>query len=130
MENYPTYVIILQTVVLPIVTAVIGWFTNAWRNKQKKENDILQNVTQILEMQRKYIAEQDGEKREQTNMIKRLEAKLDRKNKSIRQAYKCKAASDSGCPVLDEDENSDPCQDKCATCSFNPQQNDDDKGED
>lgn len=129
MDGVPTYVIILQTVVLPIVTAVIGWFTNAWRNKQKKENDILKNVTQILEMQRNYIAEQDEEKRSNANMIKRLEAKLDRKNKSIRQAFKCQHSADGdGCPVLNEDENSDPCQDKCETCTFNPQK--DDKGKD
>ena len=50
---------IIERVGLPILTAVGGWFASVWRNKQKKEGDILTNVQQILEMQKQYIAEQD-----------------------------------------------------------------------
>ena len=62
---------------------------------------------------------QDEDKKRTRDICKRLEAKLDKKNKSIRQAFKCQYSNEGdGCPVLNEDENSDPCQDKCATCTI------------
>lgn len=113
---------IAEKIGLPALTLFMGWFGNAWRTKQKKEQDVLTNVTQILEMQKAYIQEQDEDKKRTRDICKRLEAKLDKKNKSIRQAFKCKYSSEGdGCPVLNEDENSDPCTDKCANCTIKQQ---------
>lgn len=113
---------IAEKIGLPALTLFMGWFGNAWRTKQKKEQDVLTNVTQILEMQKAYIQEQDEDKKRTRDICKRLEAKLDKKNKSIRQAFKCKYSNEGdGCPVLNEDENSDPCTDKCANCTIKQQ---------
>lgn len=108
-----------QNVFLPALTCVGGWFANAWRSKQKKERDILDNVVQIMEMQKKYIADQDADIKRTRDINKRLEAKLDKKNKSIRKAFNCKFSNEGeGCPVIIEDETSDPCYDKCDNCQF------------
>ena len=51
---------ILQNIGLPLVTGIMGWFGNMWRSRQRKDKDILDNVTQILDIQKKYIEEQQG----------------------------------------------------------------------
>ena len=110
---------IIERVGLPVLTAVGGWFASVWRTKQKKESDILTNVQQILEMQKQYIAEQDEENRKTRDVNKRLEAKLDGKNKSIRKANWCKFTNEGdGCPVLVNEEAND-AEDKCETCKYN-----------
>lgn len=118
---------VLKDVGLPAFTAVAGWFASVWRTKQKKEKDVLDNVQQILLIQKNYIAEQAGTITETKNMNKRLEAKLDRKNKSIRQANKCKFTADGdGCPVIGSEEHFDACDEpNCETCKFkiNPDDN-------
>lgn len=107
----------LESFILPIVTALIGWFTAVWRNKQKKESDVLMNVTQILEMQKQYIAEQDEENKKTRDMNRRLEKKLDDKRESIRKANKCKYTNEGeGCPVL---ANEDKIDDRCKDCNLN-----------
>lgn len=107
----------LESFILPIVTALIGWFTAVWRNKQKKESDVLTNVTQILEMQKQYIAEQDEENKKTRDMNRRLEKKLDDKRESIRKANKCKYTNEGeGCPVL---ANEDKIDDRCKDCNLN-----------
>ena len=107
----------LESFILPIVTALIGWFTAVWRNKQKKEADVLTNVTQILEMQKTYIAEQDAENKKTRDMNRRLEKKLDDKRESIRKANKCKYTNEGdGCPVL---ANEDRVDDRCKDCNLN-----------
>lgn len=118
---------LLQNVGVPVLTAVGGWFASVWRNKQKKEADVLTNVTQILEMQKKYIAEQDAENKKTRDVNKRLEAKLDGKNKSIRKANWCKYTNEGdGCPVLNQEEKNDVDHyDKCETCKYH----EDDNGE-
>lgn len=108
--------------ILPALTAVGGWFASVWRNKQKKEGDILTNVTQILEMQRVYIADQDAENKKTRDMNRRLEKKLDDKRESIRKANRCKFTNEGdGCPVLAHE---DVLDEKCKTCELNH----DDKG--
>lgn len=107
----------LESFVLPILTAVIGWFANVWRTKQKKEADVLTNVTQILEMQKQYIAEQDAENKKTRDMNRRLEKKLDDKRESIRKANKCQYTNEGdGCPVL---ANEDKIDDRCKDCNLN-----------
>lgn len=109
---------IAQTVILPTVTAIGGWFASIWRSKQKKEADILDNVKQILELQKAYIEEQANTIKETKEMVQRLEKKLDKKSKSIRKANFCKYTSEGdGCPVLTQEEKCE--QDKCETCEYN-----------
>lgn len=112
---------ILSNVGVPILTAVSGWFAAVWRNKQKKEADVLTNVTQILEMQKQYIAEQDAENKKTRDMNKRLEKKLDDKRESIRKANKCKFTNEGeGCPVLAHE---DVLDEKCKNCELNNHDN-------
>ena len=115
-----TIVDVLQNVGLPILTAVGGWFASIWRTKQKKEKDVLDNVTQILDMQKAYIAEQDEENKKTRDMNKRLEAKLDGKNRAIRKANWCKFTNEGeGCPVLKQEEKNDGDHyDQCETCKY------------
>ena len=113
-----SYLDIAREVLLPILTAVGGWFASIWRSKQKKEKDILENVSQILALQKAYIAEQDDENKKTRDINKRLEAKLDGKNRSIRKANWCKYTNEGdGCPVLNQEEKNDG-EDKCETCKY------------
>lgn len=115
------YIEVLQNVGLPIVTAVGGWYVSIWRSKQKKERDVLDNVSQILELQKNYIAEQDQENRKTRENNARLEAKLDGKRASIRKANYCKYTNEGeGCPVLRSEETQD---ERCETCKFNQNAN-------
>lgn len=114
---------IAQTVILPTVTAIGGWFASIWRSKQKKEADILDNVKQILELQKAYIEEQANTIKETKEMVQRLEKKLDKKSKSIRKANFCKYTSEGdGCPVLMQEEKCE--QDKCESCEYNKETHD------
>lgn len=105
-----------ERVLLPILTLVGGWFAHLFRSKQKKEQDILANVQQILQMQKDYIAEQDEENKKTRNMNARLEKKLDDKRESIRKANHCRFTSEGdGCPVL---KNEDLLDEKCKNCNL------------
>lgn len=120
MEDHSALIQILQGFVLPIITAIIGWFAKVFRDRQKKEKDILSNVEQILQIQKKYIDEQKDTIVESNNLNKRLEAKLDKKNRSIRRANWCKHTNDGdGCPVLNEEEKNDDTISSCETCKYN-----------
>ena len=115
---------ILERVGLPLLTLVGGWFGGVFRTKQKKEGDILENMKQILTMQREYIASQDAENKKTRDMNARLEKKLDDKRESIRQANKCKyTATDEGCPVLVHEDYLD---EKCKNCDRNKDVNGED----
>ena len=83
--------LILQ-IVVPLATALLGWFTNAYRNRQKRENDIIDNIKRILDIQDEKIEAQN-------ERIKSLESELKEFQWIVRQAYECKA-SDGSCPVL------------------------------
>lgn len=106
---------ILTTAVVPIVTAALGWFSNAYRNKQKKEGDIMVNFKEMMSIQTDFISrlkanidERDETLGETKNIVKRLEAKLDQKEKSIRKANFCKYSNEGdGCPVLVHEEAKD-----------------------
>lgn len=109
----PVIVDMAERVLLPVLTLIGGWFAHLFRSKQKKEADILQNVMQILDLQKKYIADQDAENKKTRDMNARLEKKLDDKRESIRKANRCKyTAEGDGCPVLaHEDELDEKCRD-------------------
>ena len=114
---------VFREIALPLITLIGGWFAHLFRLRQKKEADILDNVSQILTMQKSYIAEQDEENRKTRDMNKRLEAKLDGKNKAIRKANWCKYTNEGdGCPVLKQEEKND-MSDRCDTCKFNTEEN-------
>ena len=105
---------VLTTVVVPIATAALGWLGSAYRNKQKKEGDIMANFKQMMSIQNDFISglkanidERDAALLESKHVNQRLEAKLDRKDKSIRKANFCKFSNEGiGCPVrLQEEKN-------------------------
>ena len=103
---------VLSTVVVPIATAALGWLGSAYRNKQKKEGDIMANFKQMMSIQNDFssglkanIDERDAALLESKHVNQRLEAKLDRKDKSIRKANFCKFSNEgNGCPVLLQEE--------------------------
>ena len=116
MEEPNLIILIMEKVGLPLLTLVGGWFAGMFRTKQKKEQDILANVMQILDMQKGYIADQDAENKKTRDMNARLERKLDEKRESIRQANKCPhTAEGSGCPVLVHEDYLD---EKCKNCNL------------
>jgi septal ring factor EnvC (AmiA/AmiB activator) len=107
---------ILRDVGIPALTLVGGWFAHMFRTKQKKEADVLDNVQQILKLQKDYIAEQDAENKKTRDMNARLERKLDEKRESIRKANKCKFTTEGdGCPVLNHEDYLD---EKCKNCDL------------
>ena len=107
---------VLSTVVVPIATAALGWLGSAYRNKQKKEGDIMANFKQMMSIQNDFISglkanidERDAALLESKHVNQRLEAKLDRKDKSIRKANFCKFSNEgNGCPVLLQEEKNYP----------------------
>lgn len=105
-------------IALPVVSGLVGWFTSAYRNKQKKEGDILDNVQRIIDIQDAHIKKSEQALEKSENLNKRLEAKLDRKSKSVRAANRCKHTNeDGGCPVLAQEEKNEHCYDiECAEC--------------
>lgn len=107
--------------VLPVVMGVVGWLGSAYRSKQKKEGDILDNVQRIIDIQDAHIKKSEEALAKSENLAKRLEAKLDRKSKSVRAANKCKFTSEGdGCPVLNQEERNEHCYDiECAECEHN-----------
>lgn len=117
MESLP----LLQEIGLPIFTAVFGWFANVWRTKQKKEADILDNVTQILEIQKNYIASQDEENKKTRDMNAELERALRWKRGSIMKANFCQFTNEGdGCPVLKHEAEND--ESRCKDCQYNKSQ--------
>jgi hypothetical protein len=105
-------------IALPVVSGLVGWFTSAYRNKQKKEGDILDNVQRIIDIQDAHIKKSEQALEKSENLNKRLEAKLDRKSKSVRAANRCKHTNeDGGCPVLAQEEKNEYCYDiECVEC--------------
>ena len=85
---------ILQNIGLPLVTGIMGWYGSMWRSLQRKDKD-------MLDIQKKFIEEQQGTIEETKKMNKRLEGKLNKEYKCVRQARKCKYSNvGDGCPVL------------------------------
>lgn len=109
---------ILIQVVVPIALGLLGWFGNAYRNKQKKEKDVLDNVQQVLDIQNKQIEKQNEYIEKQDKALERMTERDERKRESIKKAYKCKVPSED-CPVLIHDAQSHAADyDKCATCEY------------
>lgn len=103
-------------IVLPITTLVVGWLTSSYRNKQKKENDTITNFQLMRDADKEFMTDLKNELVESKNMRKRLEAKLDRKNKSIRKANNCPHTNEGdGCPVLNQEEKNEQIYD-CESC--------------
>ena len=85
---------ILQNIGLPLITGIMGWYGSMWRSLQRKDKD-------MLDIQKKFIEEQQGTIEETKKMNKRLEGKLDKEYKCVLQAFKCKYSNvGDGCPVL------------------------------
>lgn len=111
---------IFKDVALPIVLGLLGWFGSAYRNKQKKEHDILDNVQRIIDMQNSHISRCEATLDERERTYKEICRKNDRKREAIKKAYKCKVPSEE-CPVLIYDaqiheHNADDA--KCDTCIY------------
>lgn len=103
---------LLNSFVLPVITLIVGWLSSAYRNKQKKEKDILENVQQIIDIQKAHISAS-------SQIQKELEIRLDLKSRAIRRAYECDHfRSGQNCPVIKHEEENEnilatlPC-DKC-----------------
>ena len=109
---------VLIKFILPIVTGVLGWAYSSYRNREKKESDILDNVQRILDLQDKHIKKTEKTLERSENLNKRLEAKLDRKSKSVRAANKCRYTNEGeGCPVLLQEEKNENCYGvECTEC--------------
>lgn len=91
--------------ILPVIMAVGGWFFGVFRTRQKKEKDVLDNVQQILNIQRLYIDEQKEELMKYRAEDQRKGRIIEEKNRSIRKANWCKyIAQDNLCPVLHSEE--------------------------
>ena len=113
--------------VLPIIMGVAGWLGNGYRNKQKKESDIITNFKAMRDADREFIEECRKDLKESRDMNKRLEAKYNRKCKSVRAANKCKFTNEGdGCPVLEQEDKNERIYDiECANCqNINEQDND------
>ena len=113
--------------VLPIIMGVAGWLGNGYRNKQKKESDIITNFKAMRDADREFIEECRKDLKESRDMNKRLEAKYNRKCKSVRAANKCKFTNEGdGCPVLEQEDRNERIYDiECANCqNINEQEND------
>lgn len=113
--------------VLPIIMGVAGWLGNGYRNKQKKESDIITNFKAMRDADREFIEECRKDLKESRDMNKRLEAKYNRKCKSVRAANKCKFTNEGdGCPVLEQEDKNERIYDiECANCqNINEQEND------
>lgn len=108
--------------VLPVLTALIAWLANAYRNKQKKEHDVLDNVQRIIDLQNAHILKSERALEKSDKQNQRLDAKLDRKNKSIRKANNCKFTNEGeGCPVLNQEEINEKIYDEgCRLCEHHP----------
>lgn len=108
--------------VLPIVTLILGWLTSSYRNKQKKENETIANFQLMRDADKEFMTDLKNELVESKNLRKRLEAKLDRKNKSIRKANNCPHTNEGdGCPVLIQEEANERVYDEgCRLCEHHP----------
>lgn len=113
--------------VLPIIMGIAGWLGNGYRNKQKKESDIITNFKAMRDADREFIEECRKDLKESRDMNKRMEAKYNRKCKSVRAANKCKFTNEGdGCPVLEQEDKNERIYDiECANCqNINEQEND------
>lgn len=116
---------LITQVLVPILTGIIAWFGNAYRHKQKKESDIISNFQAMRDADREFIEECRADLKESRDMNKRLEAKYNRKSKSVRAANKCKYTNEGeGCPVLVQEEKNERCYGiDCEECEYHNKDN-------
>lgn len=109
---------IVEKVVYPIIAGFLGWIYSKYRTRQEREKSILDNVQVVIDMLSTQLTKMEETQKKSDNINQRLEAKLDRKNKSIRQANKCPYTMEgNGCPVLAQEEKNEHCYDlDCAKC--------------
>lgn len=94
--------------IFPLITGLLAWLYSNYRNKQKKESDIISNFQAMRDADREFILECRSDLKESRNLVKRLEAKLDRKCKSVRAANRCRYTNEGdGCPVLAQEEKNE-----------------------
>lgn len=105
---------------LPLLTALVAWLGTAYRNKQKKSADILDNVQRILDIQDNQIAKQSKFIQGYEKKMAALEKKYAHKQSAVRKAYKCPHPN-ADCPVLKQDAkwDDDLCNNDCANCEYN-----------
>lgn len=105
-------------VVSPIVGGVVGWLGNNVATKRKKESEIIANFQAMRDADRVFIEECRADLKESRDMNKRLEAKYNRKCKSVRAANRCKYSNEGdGCPVLAQEEKNERIYDAdCKDC--------------
>jgi hypothetical protein len=109
---------IVEKVVYPIIAGFLGWIYSKYRTRQEREKSILDNVQVVIDMLSTQLTKMEETQKKSDNINQRLEAKLDRKNKSIRQANKCPYTTQGdGCPVLAQEEKNEHCYDlDCQKC--------------
>lgn len=114
MEN------ILINFILPVFTALIAWLGTAYRNKQKKEKDILDNVKQIIDIQKEFISKQEETIKQTTQRLAVVDKRQAHKAAAVRKAYNCTIPSES-CPVLQYDAMGadSECIGNCDKCKHN-----------
>lgn len=105
---------------LPIITLAFGWLGSAYRNKQKKSADILDNVKTILDIQNGQIEKQSRVIQNYEKKMETYDRKLSHKTAAVRKAYKCPHPN-ADCPVLQHDAKWDDslCNNDCANCEYN-----------
>lgn len=111
---------ILIQFILPIFTALIAWLGTAYRNKQRKEKDILDNVKQIIDIQKEFISKQENTIKETAQRLAVVDRRYAHKTAAIRKAYNCPVPSEE-CPVLQHDAMWDDaeCGGHCDNCKHN-----------
>lgn len=116
---------LITQILVPILTGIIAWFGNAYRHKQKKESDIILNFQAMRDADREFIEECRADLKESRDMNKRLEARYNRKSKSVRAANKCKYTNEGdGCPVLVQEEKNEYCYGiDCEECEYHNKDN-------
>ena len=115
---------VVEKVVYPTIAGFLGWIYSKYRTRQEREKSILDNVQVVIDMLSTQLAKMEESQKKSDNLNQRLEAKLDRKSKSVRQANKCPYTTQGdGCPVLAQEEKNEHCYDiECARCEkHNPE---------
>lgn len=111
---------VLIDFLLPIITLAFGWLGSAYRNKQKKSADILDNVQTIINMQTQQMERQSRVIQRYEKQQDVLDRKFAHKVASVRKAYKCPHPN-ADCPVLRHDAKWDDnlCNNDCSQCEYN-----------
>lgn len=111
---------IIEKFLYPILAGFLGWAYSSYRNKDQKESDLLANIKKIISLQDDHISKAEKSLARSESICTRLEAKLDRKNKSIRKANSCPHTNEGdGCPVLAQEELNEHIYElDCSNCEL------------